>query len=348
MSRRRCFKPRELWIAVAFAALATPVGAGAAEPTPQEQLFVYEVNRARSDPPAWAIEMGIDDTIGGDGNPADLVEVVPQPPLAINELLVDSSRLHAEEMAANNYFAHQSVVTGKWPNLLAREAGYPLPMLIPAMGGGNFLLPDDSNQIEAIAAGFGQGSMDLSDPVKAVAGLIVDPGTPSLGHRVQLLAMNEFNRNFREAAAGYGFNQAAMFRNYWAFHTGVENTSDTFLTGVVFDDANDNSLYDAGEGLGGVTVGVGGGNVTTNGAGGWAMLVNSGTHQVSCSGGAFSGTSQVEVTVMGANREVDCVSGMAGAYVDFVAVPEPSAMLASLVALALLGSLVRTRSLHGA
>jgi hypothetical protein len=346
MSRFRAVRHRAAWAAAGLAILGIPTLTGAAEPTAQEQLFVYEVNRARSDPPGWAVEMGIDATIGGDGLPTDLIGVVPQPPLAINELLVDSSRLHAEEMAANDYFGHQSQVTGKWPNLLAREAGYPLPMTIPLSGGFFVPVPDDSNQIESIAAGFGPGSFDLSNAVNAVIGLIVDTGTPSLGHRIHLLAMTEFNRTFREAGAGYGFDQAATYRNYWAFHTGVENTSDTFLTGVVFSDANQNSLYDAGEGLGGVTVTVGGDMAATNSAGGWSLPINAGTHQVSCSGGAFSGTSQVDVTVMGANRDGDCISGMPGAYVDFMLVPEPSLPAAALAALVALASLSRARALR--
>jgi hypothetical protein len=326
-------------LAAVLSALVLPAGAYAAPPTGEEQLFVYEVSRARSDPPGWAIEMGIDQTIGGDGRPTDLIGVAPQPPLAINELLVESSRLHAEEMAANNYFAHQSAVTWKWPNLLAREAGYPLAMTVPFSGGGFFVLPDDSNQIESIAAGFGPGLSDLTSAINAVVLLIIDENTPSLGHRIHLLAMDEFNQSFREAGAGYGFDATADFRNYWALHSGVEDTTDAFLTGVAFDDVNQNELYDAGEGLGGVTVGVGGSNVVTNSGGGWAMLVAPGAHQLSCSGGGFVGTSQVDVTVVAANREVDCISGVAGAYVDFVFVPEPSQELMGFAALAMLAGL---------
>jgi hypothetical protein len=322
-----------------------PAVAGAVDPTPEEQLFVYEVNRARSDPPGWATEMGIDTEIGGDGNPTDLMDVDPQPPLALNETLVDSSRFKAEEMAANNYFAHQSQVTQKWPNLIVREAGYPLPMMIPALSGGFFSLPDDSNQVESLAAGFGPpgSESDLSDPINAIKGLIIDEMVPNLGHRIHLLAMNEFSQSFREAAAGYGFNQSAMFRNYWAFHTGIVDTDDMFLTGVVFDDTNGNSLYDIGEGLEGVTVAVSSTPVTTNGAGGWSLLVGPGMHSVSCSGGGFAGSTAVDVEVADQNREVDCISGMAGAYVDFVLVPEPGAAMAPLAVLAALAGLARQR-----
>jgi len=332
--------------ALATLAWLWPVAAAAVDPTAEEQLFVYEVNRARSDPPAWAVEMGIDDVMGGDGNPTNLIGVAPQPPLALNDDLVDSSRLHAEDMADNDYFAHFSPVTMKWPNLLVREAGYPLPTMLPAMGGGFFGLPDDSNQVESLAAGFGPGSFDLSDPINAITGLIIDDDTPSLGHRIHLLAMNEFNQNFREAGAGFGFNQGATFRNYWAFHTGVVDTDDVFLTGVVFDDTNANSLYDIGEGLGGVTVLVSNTPVMTNSAGGWSLPVAAGVHSVSCSGGGFSGAAQVDVAVGNENHEVDCISRMVGAYVDFMLVPEPSAWSAQLAIWVSLAVLGRSRARH--
>ena len=45
------------------------------DPSDVEQLFIYHLNRARSDPPAWQVEHSL---------PADLSAVLPQPPLALN------------------------------------------------------------------------------------------------------------------------------------------------------------------------------------------------------------------------------------------------------------------------
>jgi hypothetical protein len=232
-----------------------PAWAAAVDPTGVEQLFVYELNRARHDPPAWAHEMGIDTQLGGDGSYATLVGVAPRMPLALNGFLVSSARGHAQEMATYDYFDHRSAVDGRWPNQMARDAGYPLPYELPAVGGGFWLLPDgdaqtNGNQIESIAAGFGGGIFDYANPINALAGLIVDDGTPSLGHRVHLLAMDDFNVLFREIGTGFGSNVSAMYENYWSAQTGVIDESDTFLTGVVYADANANHLYDVGEGLG--------------------------------------------------------------------------------------------------
>src|SRR5262245_15690193 len=86
----------------------------------EEQLFVYSLNRARHDPAAYQQEVSL---------PVDLTAVAPRPPLAVNDHLLASAQFKANEMATNNYFNHQSQVTGKWPNELVRSYGYPLPSI---------------------------------------------------------------------------------------------------------------------------------------------------------------------------------------------------------------------------
>jgi len=280
---------RPVFVALMLLALPLADVAQAAVPTAEEMLFLYEVNRARSDPPAWALEYGLDQIDGGDGQKTTLQGVAVQPPLALNTLLVDSSRFKAQEMAANNYFDHQSAVTGIWPNKLERDFSYPLATSIPASGGGNWIFPDTSNGVESIAAGYGPGANDFSQAINALIALIVDSGIPSLGHRVHILGIGEPNSLFVEAAAGYGVNGSSTLHNYWAFHTGVKSAAETFLTGVVYSDANSNQLYDNGEGLSGVTVAAGAFNTTTNSAGGYSLAVTNGSYTASCNGGSFFG-----------------------------------------------------------
>ena len=102
--------------------------------TSDEQLFIYLLNRARSDPQAYEAEIGLSVSLAG---------IAAQPPLAYNELLYNSAKFHAQEMADNNYFGHTSDVTGDQPNKMAIDAGYNLPWS-PA-----------GNQIESIGAGYG-------------------------------------------------------------------------------------------------------------------------------------------------------------------------------------------------
>lgn len=315
------------------------------DPTAQELHFLYEVNRARHDPPAWAAEYGLGSQTGGDGLPTTLIGVEPRPPLALNTTLVSSARYKAQEQATNNYFGHQSTVAPNfyWPNELVRNVfGYPLAATVPdPCIPSCYVLGDNSNQVESLAAGYGPGSSDRSLAINAVIGLIVDSGVPSLGHRIHLLGMNDFNEVFVEAGPGYGYSALATYRNYWAFHTGVKGSIETFLTGVVFADGNLNSIFDPGEGLAGVTVQAGVLSSTTGASGGYSIAVPSGTHAVTCSGGGFSGTASASVGVIGFNREVDCISGEAGAIVDFV--PEPGAAALGLAAAAALVAMGRLR-----
>jgi len=275
--------------------------------SPEEQLFIYMLNRARSNPAAYATEQGLG---------IDLSSVAARPPLAINDLLMNSAEGHAVEMANNNYFAHQSAVTGKWPNRMERDAGYALPTTLPAAGGGNWVLPDASNQVESLAAGTYANYASGIAPLNA---LLVDSGYSPPAHREHLLASDSqgFNALFKEVGVGHAYNAASDYDHYWSIQTGVVNTSDEFLTGVVFNDTNSNQRYDQGEGLSGVTITVGAQTTTTNAAGGWSFKVANGTYTVQASGGGFSGTARVTTIASGNNVEVDFISGRTGGYVNF-------------------------------
>ena len=154
---------------------------------PEEQLFVYLVNRARHDPVAYQKERNLS---------VDLSYVTPRPPLAVNDMLFSSSGFHAEEMAKYNYFAHQSQVTGDWPNKMVRDAGYPLQAN----------LPNDSNQVEAASAGY-------PDAPSSLDGLIVDAGTSPPGHRNHLLSIDSFSVDNREIGVGHAYSASSKYGN---------------------------------------------------------------------------------------------------------------------------------------
>ncbi len=316
-------------------------------PSGQETQFLYELNRARSNPAAWAAEYGLDLMVGGDGTFVTLIGVDPAPPLAKNDQLGDSANFKAAEMAMEDYFAHESPIGPNFffPNELVRTAfdyliGYPLPFAFESLS-----FPDDSAETEAIAAGYGSGAADLSISTNALAALIVDAGVPSLAHRNHLLGVGLPASLFTEAGVGNAFDATSTLQNYWVLHTGFTDVPLHFITGVVFDDLDANGLYDPGEGLGGVTVTVGLETVMTSTEGSYSAGVESGTHRVRCSGGGFDGNNAfVDVAVDDANVEVDCISGVEGAVVDFVPIPEPSAALAGAFAVLTLSGLFALRS----
>ena len=286
----------------------------AADPSGTELHFVWSLNRARHDPAGWAAEQGLHERIGGDGAPTTLEDVGSRPPLALNTALVGSASDHALELSTSDVFQHQSAVDGRWPNQMVRDAGYPLPLELPTDDGYYWELPDEANHVESITGGY-------TDAVTAINELIVDEGVVGAGHRVHILASNPFYATHREIGAGFAHSEEAQYEDYWAIHTAIADVEDRFLTGVVFDDLDANCLFDPGEGLAGITVTVDGKHFATNDAGGWSALVLPGVHQVVCTGPGFSGRASAEVAVDMDNREVDCVSGLPDAFLDFAPVP---------------------------
>lgn len=266
----------------------------AVDPTPNEQLFIELLNRARANPPQFAIDFGVS---------VPLTDAAPQPPLAVNAFLTDSARGHAQEMATFNYFGHQSAVTGKWPNQMARDAGYVLPTW---WDGAN-------NYIESIAAGSFSGYTSALEPLKA---LLVDGNSPNPGHRIHLLAMDAWNQNFEEVGVGYGNSAASTYQNYWAIQTGyTENVSGKFLTGVAFNDSvTADNFYTVGEQIGGATITATRTSdnavftTTTFSSGGYSLRLTPGTYNITASGAGFASPVTTSGVVMGgANKKLDFI-----------------------------------------
>jgi hypothetical protein len=247
-----------------------PAAAESSSVADDEQALLYELNLARWDPAAYQAATGI-----------DLEGALPRPPLALNSQLAASAAFKANEMADHDYFDHRSRVTGVWPNELARDHGYPLPAA----------LDDDANNIESLHAG------------SPVPFNVLGSFAQSAGHRRHLFGQGWFGTH---TEIGVGRSQTS---NYWAVHTAYRNETDTFVTGVVFDDRNGNGRMDPGEGIAGVTVTVGDRSTTTGAGGGYAVRAGAGRHQVKARGGNFEGISSARVTVTDYNVGVDFVSG---------------------------------------
>jgi len=245
----------------------------AGDPIVDAQQLVYEINLARWNPVAFAERSQVTTFPSG---------ILARPPVAIDPSLGGSAMYKANEMADNGYFAHQSEVTGVWPNRLARDHGFALPSWWMS----------DANYIESLFA----GSPEPFVALKAFAG--------SASHRVHIFGEGSFDSggfaDYNEIGVGRSTNQ-----DYWTVHlTLADGPRPVFVTGVVYDDANDNGRMDLGEGIGGVQVAAGAGSATTNSGGGYAVQVAPGDHLVTASG--YSGT---VVTVTGQNVGVDFVAG---------------------------------------
>jgi len=284
-------------VAATASAVADPLGE--LEPSKQEQHGIYLLNRARHDPTKYGNQVGV-----------DLSGVTARPALAVNLKLTGSARFHAKEMVDNDYFQHVSPVTGDGPDNMIVQNGYDLDGagLDPRYGG--------RNSTESIA--FGVNS--IANFSNALSLLIIDKGVPGLGHRVQLMAISSGFAQNREVGFGRAAGTDARTgrpKRLYAIHTADVSVNDRFLTGVVYDDANNNGKYDMGEGLGGVTITAGANQTTSMSAGGYSIQVTPGPYPMTCSGGPFRGEGSAQVTVDGANVEVDFRSGVRGAQVDF-------------------------------
>ena len=249
---------------VVAAAAALPgvdaLAAGAGEDwSAEEQQFVCLLNRARWNPESVTAAAGL--------APGTFL---PQPPLAINASLAASAQARSDDMAANDYFSHQSPLTGGWPNSVARVNGYDLPGW----------WPDEANNIESL-------HMGSPDPERVLQSFIESPT-----HRNHVMGQGWFA--FHQEI-GVGLVPAD---HLWSIHTAWREGTGPFLTGVAYGDSNGNELMDLGEGLSGVTITVDGRATTTTTAGGWAVAVAAGVHQVQVSGETITvrvGTYNVEV-----------------------------------------------------
>ena len=259
--------------------------------TAEEQLFVYLLNLARHDPVAYQQEAGLSVSLAG---------IAAQPPLAINENLCASAKFHAKEMADYDYFDHVSWVTWEWPNKMARNAGYDLPLTFP----------DNENNIESIAGGTSTAATTLKM-------LIQDSNVNPPGHRIHLLATNPFFQSHREIGVGHVFNVTSTYRDYWAIHTAYRLTPSLFVTGVTYNDLDLDGRYDLNEGLGNVGVTIGGVTVWTNPYGGYSFPVTTGKCDITVQGGTFNGAATASVDVLNQNVEVDFISGHVTGIVNF-------------------------------
>ena len=91
----------------------------------------------------------------------------------------------------------------------------------------------------------------------------------------------------------------------------AKSGSNIFLTGVAFDDRDGDQFYDLGEGFGGLTVTA----VSTTGAyyakstmdaGGYDLVLSSGTYTVTFSGGGITPTT-MQVTMGSKNVKLDLI-----------------------------------------
>ena len=206
-------------------------------------------------------------------------------PLAFNGDLNESSEDHSAWMLATNTFSH----TGQGGS----SAG-------DRMAAAGYAFTGSWTWGENIAWQSTRGAPGLQDDVANLHQGLMN----SSGHRANIL-----NGAFREIGIGVeqgnfsGWDAAMATQNF------AKSGNAHFLTGVAYDDKDNDNRYDVGEGLGGIQVVIVDSNgnqvqTSTGGAGGYQIALANGTYTVTFSGTGLESQTE-QVTIAGGNVKRD-------------------------------------------
>jgi hypothetical protein len=252
------------------------------DPTPEEQLVLEYINRARADPWAEGVRLRNDanylwqNLLNATGPSA----VGVRPPLAMNKALLLSARFHNEDMYNNSYIGHQDTYYGTIPNRFLAFGYHPW------------------NWGENIAGGWGSSPTTAED-ILMRDGDCLNPS--ACGHRINL-----FDSSFEEVGIGWLATSEYLTQDFGSQNPPSGNPG-PFLVGVVYNDANGNNFYDIGEGISGVTITPSTGTyyAASSTSGGYAFpIATSGTITVTASGSGLGSISKT-VSLTGANIKLD-------------------------------------------
>ncbi len=238
----------------------------ATEVTAEEQQFIYDLNEARRDPATYA-------AAHLSGSLQDLVaSYQARPPVAVGDVISDAAQLRTDDMVAYDYFAHYNPVTGFGPTQALAAVGY-----------------DWSSWGENIGRGY-------QTPQSMLIGFL----SSNSGHRESVMGQGSIPETFREIGVGH---HAAS--RTWTIILARPRNTEPALTGVVYDDKNNNNRMDLNEGIAGVSVSAGSATVQTNEGGGWSIPIGPGTWEVTASGGGLPNTLRTSAVMASANVWVD-------------------------------------------
>lgn len=267
--------------------------------TPQEVYLSELVNRARANPQAEGLRLGVDLTAGLSSGEA--ARLVAQEPLALNRFLTQAARAHSQDMATRNFFDHTNP-DGLSPTQRAQAAGY---------GG---------TAGENIAAGY--ASVDAAHLA----------WMQSVGHRKNVLSLHaNFDSSFHydEFGPGLALGAGGAYNNYYTQNFGYQGANPAYyLLGVVFNDADNSDFYGIGEGAGGVRVDVAlqsapstvVGTYTTDAAGNYQIALGAGAYRVTFTRLSDNAKVVKNATIAGTNVRLAAETGelaAAGAPDDF-------------------------------
>jgi hypothetical protein len=284
------------------------------EPTDEEQQYLEDINRARANPPQEGVLLAASTDPDVQASYAyfqvdlglmtsQFNQIAPAPPLAFNAQLIAAARLHSLDMSTNGFQGHYSSDgSSMTARLDAQDYAWSMAAENVYAWAKN---PSHGHAGFEVDWGMGPGGMQdppghrnaIHNPALREVGIGVVPGYhPNVGPQV-------VTQDF-----------------------GSRNGLSPFVTGVVYYDLNANGAYDAGEGIGGVTVTVAGSTYYAVSAtsGGYAVPVpGNGTYSVSFTMTNLVLVAKTVVIADQANAKVDCVPAYAPPTISG---PDPAAL----------------------
>jgi hypothetical protein len=229
------------------------------DPTGYEQLTLELINRARADPLGEAARYGLADLNSG-LDPGEL-DSLPKQPLAFNPFLIASARAHSQWMIDEDTFAHTGI-NGTSPMQRMELAGYDFYW---NWGNG-----------ENIAGYFGSSFGDRTPVIyDHHEGLFLSPG-----HRINILGPEFDEIGVGEMLGAFShqgktYPASSLLTQNFAYSWGSPVPDGAFLTGVVYEDLDNNGFYTPGEGIAGVEIRPDSGSwyAITSASGGYAIPV---------------------------------------------------------------------------
>lgn len=268
------------------------------DPSGEEQEMLELAQRARRNPAAESARLNA----AYPGSNFDFSIYPARPPLSHNGFLETAAKGHADYMASTGFYGH-ATPDGKNANGRILAAGYQL--------NDYFGTNPTINLTENIGKGTGQAPGNQLKTAQSVHdAFMIDYNVMGAKHRLNILGVGQFSKN-REAGLGY---RHVAPSDYIVQEFAYTKTDKPFVTGVAFNDRDNDEIARAGEGTPGVTVTLSHASgfsisTTTKTAGGFSFEVFvPATYTLTIDG------KSTQVTVAADNLKVDLRSGAIKTY----------------------------------
>jgi hypothetical protein len=264
----------------------------ALEPTPQEVLVIELINRARANPQAEAefYDIGLNDGI----DDASITEDSKQP-LALNTMLQTAARDHSQWMLNTNIFSHTGI-DDSTPSQRNKAAGYVLKM--PWRTGEN---------ISVIGPAIEDAAGLTTMAIRHHQNLFKSPG-----HRRNILNGDFRNIGVGQKVGNYTFGSGNTYYSSMLTQSYAKSGAGFFLTGVAYQDINNNNFYDVGEALSDITLEIDGKFYQVFSSGAYSVPLPGGTYTVTIHGDSPGLPIQHAVVIGEQNVKLDIVKTQQG------------------------------------